>query len=141
MPKVRLAAIILKDNKEILLGKIKGSYEDGRWTFPGGELEFGESYHRCFFRELWSTLGIRNTNVLIRDESPSCVTSDISPDEHYITLFIRGESKQTRNVIGSKDKGRYSVFDWFEWNNLPEPLSTPIKNLLKQNYCPYFKED
>ena len=28
-------------------------------------------------------------------------------------------------------------WDWFYWNNLPQPLFLPIKNLLKQNFSPF----
>ena len=27
-------------------------------------------------------------------------------------------------------------WEWFEWNNLPEPLFLPIQNLLKQKFNP-----
>jgi len=28
-------------------------------------------------------------------------------------------------------------WNWFEWNNLPEPLFLPIQNLLKKGYIPF----
>ena len=139
--KVRLSAIVLNSKKEVILGRIKVGYDSGKWTFPERELKFGETYHMCFFRELWSSIGFRNTDVLMLDERPTYVTSDIYDDEedvtegHCITLFFRG--KHIKRAVGEKNKEKYQNFRWFEWGNFPEPLSLPVKKILKDGYNPF----
>ena len=49
-PKVGVGVMILKDG-EILLGKRKGSHGEGEYAFPGGHLEYMESFSDCAKRE------------------------------------------------------------------------------------------
>lgn len=137
-PKIRLAALILKGENEVLLGKTRIDPERGNWIFPGSELEFGDTYHRGIFNNLWKNIGLRQTDILLMDEYPKITTNDIyeNGNDHYVTLFIRG--KYIKRRPGIKDKEKYETLDWFKWDNLPEPLSLPIRNLLKQDYNPFF---
>ena len=45
-PKVGMGIMILKDGK-ILLGKRKNSHGSGEYAFPGGHLEYMESFEGC----------------------------------------------------------------------------------------------
>lgn len=49
-PKVGVGVIVIKNNK-VLLGKRKNSHGQGTWCFPGGHLEFNESWKNCAIRE------------------------------------------------------------------------------------------
>lgn len=49
-PKVGLGVCLLKDDK-ILFGKRKGAHGGGSWCFPGGHLEFNETWEECARRE------------------------------------------------------------------------------------------
>ena len=44
-PKVGVGVMVFKDGK-ILLAKRKGSHGAGEYAFPGGHLEFGESFEQ-----------------------------------------------------------------------------------------------
>jgi 8-oxo-dGTP diphosphatase len=53
-----VAGIIVRDN-QVLIGRRKaGKSQAGRWEFPGGKLEIGESPEECLQRELMEELGI-----------------------------------------------------------------------------------
>lgn len=49
-PKVGIGVMIFKDGK-VLLGKRKGSHGDGEYSFPGGHLNYMESFEDCAQRE------------------------------------------------------------------------------------------
>ena len=48
---------ILKDNKVLLCRRLKGHLA-GKWEFPGGKLEFGETDSEALMREIDEELGI-----------------------------------------------------------------------------------
>ena len=50
-PKVGVGIMILKNGK-VLLGKRKGSHGEGEFAFPGGHLEYMESFANCAKREI-----------------------------------------------------------------------------------------
>jgi 8-oxo-dGTP diphosphatase len=61
-PKVGVGVMILKDGK-VLLGKRKGSHGEGEYAFPGGHLEYMESFEDCARREVNEECGIEIKNI------------------------------------------------------------------------------
>ena len=63
--------------------------------------------------------------------------ADIFEDEnrHYITIFILADIESGNAKIMEPEKA--TDIGWFEWNNLPNPLFIPIRNLLKQGFNPF----
>ena len=132
-PKVGVGVIIIKDNK-ILLGKRKNSHGDGTWSFPGGHLEYDESWEDCAKRETMEETGINIKNLRF-----DTATNDVfeKEEKHYITLYMVCDY-DSGEVINMEPE-KCEKWDWFEWNNLPSPLFLPIQNLLKKNYNPFNK--
>ncbi len=130
-PKVGVGVIVIKDNK-ILLGKRKNAHGEGSWCFPGGHLEFNEELEVCAKREVLEEAGLNVKNMRL-----GTFTNDIFKKEgkHYITLFVVSEYASGKLKVMEPEK--CERWDWFEWNNLPQPLFIPIQNLLKQNYSPF----
>lgn len=52
------AAVIEKDGKILIAKRHKGDMHGGRWEFPGGKVELGETPEECLKRELKEELGI-----------------------------------------------------------------------------------
>jgi len=53
------AAIIRKDGKILLARRSPGQRLAGKWEFPGGKVEEGESQQVCLAREMYEEFGIR----------------------------------------------------------------------------------
>jgi 8-oxo-dGTP diphosphatase len=132
-PKVGIGVCIIKDNK-VLFGKRKNSHGDGTWCFPGGHLEFGESWEECAIRETMEETGLKIKNIRF-----STATNDFFEKEnkHYITIFMLADYNSGEVKVMELDK--CEKWDWFEWeeNKLPQPLFVPQQNLLKQKYNPF----
>ncbi|MDQ7094066.1 8-oxo-dGTP diphosphatase MutT [Desulfosporosinus sp. PR] len=52
------AAIILKDNKVLIAQRAPGENLAGKWEFPGGKIEAGETPQECLKREIQEELEI-----------------------------------------------------------------------------------
>ncbi|MEI8096792.1 MAG: NUDIX domain-containing protein, partial [Candidatus Moraniibacteriota bacterium] len=61
-PKVGVGVMIFKDGK-VLLAKRKGSHGEEEYAFPGGHLEYMESFEECAKRETKEECGIDIENV------------------------------------------------------------------------------
>ncbi len=129
-PQVGVGVIIIKDGK-VLLGKRKNAHGEGCWSFPGGHLEFNESWEDCAFRETMEETGITIKNIRF-----GTVTNDVFQVEnkHYITIFMLADYDSGEVKIMEPEK--CEQWGWFEWDNLPQPLFLPIQNLQKINYNP-----
>ncbi len=53
------AAIIENDDKVLIAQRAKNDSLLGKWEFPGGKVEYGETLHECLKRELLEELGIQ----------------------------------------------------------------------------------
>jgi 8-oxo-dGTP diphosphatase len=123
-PKIGIGVIVVKDSL-VLLGKRKGSHGSGDWSFPGGHLELHETPEECAYRELIEETGLEASHTC-----PGPWTNDIfDHGKHYVTLFMfvtefTGEPK----VL---EPHKCENWEWFEWDDLPHPLFTPIQTLVK----------
>lgn len=99
-PKVGIAAIVVKGDK-VLMGKRCGTHGAGTWSFPGGHLEFGESWEDCAKREV-----LEETGLEIRDAKFVATTNDLMPAErkHYVTLYTRAEYIEGEPEIKEPDR-------------------------------------
>lgn len=124
-PKVGVVIIVKKGGK-ILLGKRKNCTEAGRWSFPGGHLEYGESPEECAKRELLEETGIKATRV-----SVGPWTNNMMENKHYIMLFMIIDEFFGEPQLKEPDKCEGWL--WFDPSSLPKPLFSPIVSLLKEN--------
>lgn len=52
------AAIILKDNRVLIAQRAPGENLAGKWEFPGGKVEHGETPKECLKREISEELDV-----------------------------------------------------------------------------------
>jgi len=124
-PKVGVAVLIEKDGK-ILMGKRKTSHGEGSWCLPGGHVEFGEKLIDAAIRETKEEAGLDVSNLEIIS-----VTDDVMYGKHYVTVTFKPSVVNGEPVLKKDEK--FLDLDWFEVNNLPNPLFVATKNVL-DNY-------
>lgn len=129
-PKVGVGVAVIKEGK-VLLGKRKNAHGEGTWSFPGGHLEYKESWEDCATRETFEETGLTIKNVRFGK-----VTNDIFYEEqkHYITIIMLSDYESGELQLMEPDK--CYKWDWFTWESLPDSLFVSIENLLKDNYNP-----
>ena len=130
-PRVGVGVIVIRDQK-VLLGKRKNAHGEGDWNFPGGHLEFGEEIIACAAREVLEETGLAISNANIGP-----FTNDVFMEEHkhYITVYVIGDSLEgeAQRLEPEKCEG----WQWFSWDNLPQPLFLPIQHLLAKDFSPF----
>lgn len=132
-PNIGIGVLVLNEEKEVLMQKRKNSHGDGTWCFPGGHLEYYESFNDCARREVYEET---NLETEIIDKQPVAVTNDFfEEDKHYVTLYFRAKPLKGKPEITEPEK--CDGLDWFSWNSLPRPLFKPVENLIKQDYNPF----
>ena len=105
-----VAGIVINQNK-ILIGKRKD--EDiggGKWEFPGGKIEIGETISKALERELYEELGI---SVKIGKE--------LMNYEHvFKTTIYNITFMEIIDYEGEIRNNAHSEIKWVKFSNLPE---------------------
>lgn len=114
-PKVGIGIMIFKDGK-VLLGKRKGSHGKGEYAFPGGHLEYGESFENCAIRETKEEAGIEIDNVRFQ----FIANVKKYTGNHYVHIGLIADWKSGEPKILEPE--RSESWGWYPLENLPHPL-------------------
>lgn len=114
-PKVGIGTMVVKNGK-VLLGKRKGSHGEGEYAFPGGHLEYMESFEECAKREVREECGIEIENV--RFQFLANVTK-YAP-KHYVHIGLIADWKSGESKVLEQEKSE--SWDWYDIEKLPNPL-------------------
>lgn len=102
----------------VLLVKRKKAPEAGKWSIPGGAVEFGETFEACVVREVREETGLDiNVVRLLR------LTDHIVPEEsvHWVTpaflcQVVKGTARNT-------EPAKHEAVEWFSLEALPDALT------------------
>lgn len=114
-PKVGVGIMIFKDGK-VLFARRKGSHGAGEYAFPGGHLEYMESFEECAHRELAEETGIYIDNIRflflanVRKYAP----------KHYAHIGLIADWKAGEPQVLEPDKSE--EWQWYDLDNLPSPM-------------------
>ncbi len=125
--------MILKHGK-ILLGKRHDDPEKassqlngaGKWTMPGGKLNFGETFEEGAAREVFEETGIK-----LKDVKVICVNQDIIETAHFITIGLFAKEFEGEPKIMEPEE--ITEWRWFDLKELPTPMYFPSEKIL-ENY-------
>lgn len=114
-PKVGIGVMILKDGR-VLLGKRKGSHGEGEYAFPGGHLEYMESFEDCARREVDEECGIKIKNIQFQ------LLANVTKyaPKHYVHIGLLAEWEEGKPEVLEPEKSEF--WDWYELDKLPEPM-------------------
>ena len=105
-----VAGIIINQNK-ILIGKRKDKdIGGGKWEFPGGKIEIGETISKALERELYEELGIS-----------AKIGKELMNYEHMFKTTIYNISfMEIIDYEGEIRNNAHSEIKWVKFSNLPE---------------------
>jgi 8-oxo-dGTP diphosphatase len=114
-PKIGVGVMIVK-NGRVLLGKRKGSHGEGEYAFPGGHLEYMESFAHCAQRETQEECGIEIENIRFQ----FLANVKTYAPQHYVHVGLLADWKSgTPEVLEPEASG---AWEWYDLDNLPQPL-------------------
>jgi 8-oxo-dGTP diphosphatase len=115
LPRVGIGVMIFKEGR-ILLARRKGSHGSGDYAFPGGHLEYGESFEDCARRETREECGceIENIRFLLVANVKSFMP------KHYVHLTLVADWKSGEPVVNEPDKSE--AWGWYDPDSAPQPL-------------------
>lgn len=130
-PRVGLGVIVIRDSK-VLCSKRKGAHGEGTWQFPGGHLEFKESWEECAEREVREESGIKIKNIRFGTASNDIFEHE---NKHYITVIMIADYESGEPEILEPEK--CEGWEWFGWDELPKPQFLPIVHILEKGFNPF----
>ncbi|MFA6392942.1 MAG: NUDIX domain-containing protein [Candidatus Paceibacterota bacterium] len=115
-----VGVMIWKEGK-VLLGKRKGSHGAGEYAFPGGHLEFDESFQDCTKREVLEETGVKIKNL--RFMSLANFILNENRQDILVSFIADWESGEAKILELEKSDG----WEWYSLDNLPLPLFRPTQ--------------
>ncbi len=123
-PKVGIGVMIFKDGK-ILLGKRTHSHGAGQHAFPGGHLEYMESFEACAKRETLEETGMQIKNIRFL----RLVNLKEYAPKHYVHISIVADWESGEPEI--KEPEKIASWNWYDTEKLPQPLFSTVQNDLE----------
>lgn len=111
--KVGVGVMIFKDGK-VLMSKRKGSHGAGEYSFPGGHLEYMESFEECAMRETKEETDIEIKNLRF------LFTANVKKyaPKHYVHIGMTAEWKSGEAKVMEPEKAE--EWKWYSLDELPE---------------------
>jgi len=125
-PKVGVGIMILKKGK-VLLAKRRGSHGEGEYAFPGGHLEYMESFKDCARRETKEECGIEIKKVQF--QFLANVTKYVP--KHYVHIGLLADWKRGEARVLEPEKSE--SWGWHDLKKLPRPVFEFCKIALKSH--------
>ena len=128
------AAVIVPNNKRLVLfGKRVGPHGAGTWGFPGGTEKKYETGSMCALREAEEEIGL--CIELVSKYPIDFTLDDFGNGLTYLTLYYRAKPILEKPRV--MEPMKMSEWGFFPWNNPPQPLFLPIKNLVEKGHNPF----
>lgn len=115
---VAVGAVVLSGDQVLLMRRLVNP-EAGRWSLPGGKVEFGETLEQAIQRELWEELGLQIQIVMLLG-----LVELILPEAqiHWVSgvFQVRIQQGEPRN----REPDKHGDPHWFHRDRLPADLMT-----------------
>lgn len=98
-------------------------HEEGTWTMPGGNIEYGETFEEAGARE-----ALEETGIVVNNLEVFCVQTDKNEHAHYISVGMIA-----RNVDGEPqvmEPEQIVRWEWFDLDKLPANIFTPSRKTI-----------
>ncbi len=119
------AMIVNEENKVLMLLRAKNSRnEANKWSFPGGQVEFGEKLEDAIKREVKEEIGCEVEVKRLLKVVDHIIAKD---KQHWCNPIFK--AKIVKGKIVNKEPEKVEKIEWFSLKQLPENLAINIQAL------------
>jgi len=132
---VGIGAVIVNDKKQVLLAKRgkKAKNERGKWEFPGGSVEFGDTMEATINREIKEELGVE---IDLYEHLPAIDHIISEENQHWVTSGFIARIKKGIPTVMEPEK--CEGIEWFDYEQL-KAMKKEL-SLASVQYLPYIEE-
>lgn len=98
-------------------------HEEGTWTMPGGNIEYGETFEEAAKREAREEASIEISNIDV-----ICVQTDKNEHAHYVSVGMVARSFTGTPQVMEPDQ--IVEWQWFDLDKLPKNIFTPSRKTI-----------
>ena len=98
-------------------------HEEGTWTMPGGNIEYGETFEEAGIREAKEETGIDVKNLEV-----ICVQTDMNEFAHYISVGL--VAREFEGEPRPMEPEQIMAWRWFDLNDLPKNIFSPSRKTI-----------
>jgi len=114
-PRVGIGVMIVRNGK-VLLGRRKGAHGEGEYAFPGGHLEYMESFEDCARREVLEECSLVIANVRFQ----YLANVKTYAPKHYVHIGLVADWQRGEPVVLEPES--CESWGWYDLDDLPQPL-------------------
>lgn len=132
-----VSVVIVDSEGNVLMGVRKGSHGAGTLAFPGGHLEFGESWWECAEREVKEETDLDLEGLTFLGATNDLFeATDTAPRKHYTTIFVRATVKADSAPFRLVEPDKCEGWGWVSRQDLETTtnLFVPVANFLAAGY-------
>ena len=121
---------ILRDGNKILMSRrFQTGYEDGKYSFPAGHVEFGETFTDCCVRELKEEIGvkIKKEDLILCHMMQRYSSKGEKENRIDVFYFVDKWEGEIKNL----EPDKCDDLAWFDLDNLPENTIPYIRKFIE----------
>lgn len=96
----------------------------------------GESFEECAVRELKEETGLDIEKIEFLTVTNSVFLENPKPS-HYVVIFLRAALADPLQEPQNLEPDKCHGWDWYDWNNLPQPLFWPLEKMVQSGFNPF----
>lgn len=112
---VGVGAVIVDKSNNVLLLKRKKDPESGKWSIPGGTVEFGETIENAIVRELREELNVEAEIISLLGVTNHIINVE---NKHWVSPAFLVKIKS--GIPENMEPDSHESMDWFPMEDLPE---------------------
>lgn len=98
-------------------------HEEGTWTMPGGNIEYGETFEEAGARE-----AKEETGIIVKNLEIICVQTDKNEHAHYISVGM--VARTFEGVPEVMEPNEIVEWRWFDLDKLPKNIFSPSRKTI-----------